>query len=62
MSEKTKLGQEPAFAAMQINEHSNMQGICSTFNSTQNITLSFAQQISKEAYMIADELLKQENE
>ena len=39
-----------------------MQGISSTLNPTQNITLSLAQQIAKESYILADELLKQENE
>ena len=78
MENKDKLGQSPAFPTDVLIETglahnigmskrfyaacAAMQGICSTLNYTQNVTLSLAQQIVKESYMVADELLKQEND
>lgn len=71
---KEKLGQEPAFPlAEPQNEFeigmskrfyaacAAMNGLMSSLSPTQEITARLAEQISKESYMIADELLKQEN-
>lgn len=38
-----------------------MQGILSSLSPTQEVTTRLAEQVSKESYMMADELLKQEN-
>lgn len=73
---KEKLGQEPAFPIKSegiANRREGMskrfyaacaamQGICCGLSGSQNITPSLATQVIKEAYIMADELLKQEND